>query len=149
MASLTGEEKKDSQLIGQFGVGFYSAFIVADRVTVISRKAGAKPEEAVQWESEGNGTFTSGNVTREARGTEIILHLKPEEKEFLGQWRLRDAITKYSDHISTPVFLWEKKPAEDEKAEPTFAWEQVNDARALWTLPPKDVTEDQLSLIHI
>ena len=148
MASLTGEEKKDSQLIGQFGVGFYSAFIVADRVTVISRKAGAKPEEAVQWESEGNGTFTSGNVTREARGTEIILHLKPEEKEFLGQWRLRDAITKYSDHISTPVFLWEKKPAEDEKAEPTFAWEQVNDARALWTLPPKDVTEDQYKAFY-
>ncbi len=148
MASLTGEEKKDSQLIGQFGVGFYSAFIVADRVTVISRKAGAKPEEAVQWESDGNGTFTSGNVTREARGTEIILHLKPEEKEFLGQWRLRDAITKYSDHISTPVFLWEKKPAEEEKAEPTFAWEQVNDARALWTLPPKDVTEDQYKAFY-
>ena len=89
MAQLTGEEKKDSQLIGQFGVGFYSSFIVADRVTVISRKAGASPEEAVQWESDGNGTFTSGNITREARGTEIILHLKEDEKEFRGQWRLR------------------------------------------------------------
>lgn len=148
MKQLTGEEKKDSQLIGQFGVGFYSSFIVADRVTVISRKAGAKPEEAVQWESDGNGTFTSGNVTREARGTEIILHLKPEEKEFLGQWRLRDAITKYSDHISTPVMLWEKKPAEDEKADPVYNWEQVNDARALWTLPPKDVTEDQYKAFY-
>ena len=154
MAQLTGEEKKDSQLIGQFGVGFYSSFIVADRVTVISRKAGASPEEAVQWESDGNGTFTSGNITREARGTEIILHLKEDEKEFLGQWRLRDAITKYSDHISTPVFLWEKKEPvkEDDKdvveAEVTGSWEQVNDARALWTLPPKDVTEDQYKAFY-
>lgn len=148
MASLTGEEKKDSQLIGQFGVGFYSSFIVADRVTVISRKAGAKPEEAVQWESDGNGTFTSGNITREERGTEIILHLKPEEKEFLSQWRLQDAITKYSDHISTPVLLWEKKFSEDEKAEPSYTWEQVNDGRALWTLAPKDVTEDQYKAFY-
>ena len=157
MAQLTGEEKKDSQLIGQFGVGFYSSFIVADRVTVISRKAGAKPEEAVQWESDGNGTFTSGNVTREARGTEIILHLKEDEKEFLGEWRLRDAITKYSDHISTPVFLWEKKEVakDDEKkdedvvdAEVTGSWEQVNDARALWTLAPKDVTDDQYKAFY-
>lgn len=148
------EKKEDIDIIGQFGVGFYSSFIVADRVTVISRKAGASPEEAVQWESDGNGTFTSGNITREARGTEIILHLKEDEKEFLGQWRLRDAITKYSDHISTPVFLWEKKEPvkEDDKdvveAEVTGSWEQVNDARALWTLPPKDVTEDQYKAFY-
>lgn len=108
----------------------------------------------MQWESDGNGTFTSGNITREARGTEIILHLKEDEKEFLGQWRLRDAITKYSDHISTPVFLWEKKEPvkEDDKdvveAEVTGSWEQVNDARALWTLPPKDVTEDQYKAFY-
>ena len=148
------DKEAEADVIGQFGVGFYSSFIVADRVTVISRKADASPEEAVQWESDGNGTFTSGNITREARGTEIILHLKEDEKEFLGQWRLRDAITKYSDHISTPVFLWEKKEPvkEDDKdvveAEVTGSWEQVNDARALWTLPPKDVTEDQYKAFY-
>ncbi|MBP3439138.1 MAG: molecular chaperone HtpG, partial [Sutterella sp.] len=123
-------------------------FIVADKVTVISRAAGARPEEAVKWESEGAGTYTSENVTREDRGTEITLHLKGEDKDFLTAWRLREAITKYSDHISTPVWLWEEKTPESEekdgeKKPAVWEWVQVNDARALWTLPPKDVTDEQ------
>ncbi len=150
MKHLSGEEQKDSQLIGQFGVGFYSSFIVADRVTVISRAAAAKPEEAVRWESAGEGTYTSETVTKAERGTEIILHLKEGEKDFLNDWTLRQAITKYSDHISTPVYLWEKEypKSEDEKAEPVWGWSQVNDARALWTLAPKDVTEEQYKAFY-
>ncbi|EJX10659.1 heat shock protein 90 [gut metagenome] len=144
MKTLSGDAKKDSQLIGQFGVGFYSSFIVADRVTVISRAATAKADEAVRWESEGTGTYTCETVTKEKRGTDIILHLKEEDKDFLTNWTLRDAITKYSDHISTPVWVWEKEtPAtpkdDDDKTVTvdTYTWKQVNDARALWTLPPK------------
>ncbi len=154
MKGLSGDEKKDSQLIGQFGVGFYSSFIVADRVTVISRSVNAKPEEAVRWESEGTGTYTCENVTKESRGTDIILHLKEEEKNFLGNWVLRDAITKYSDHISTPVWVWEKdmpvadKKNDDTETIDTYSWKQVNDARALWTIPPKDVTEDQYKAFY-
>ena len=151
LKQLSGEEQKDSQLIGQFGVGFYSSFIVADKVTVISRAADARPEEAVKWESTGEGTYTSENVTREDRGTEIILHLKGEDKDFLTAWRLREAITKYSDHISTPVWLWEEKPAEEKDGEKQPAmceWVQVNDARALWTLPPKDVTDEQYKAFY-
>ena len=151
LKQLSGEEQKDSQLIGQFGVGFYSSFIVADKVTVISRAADARPEEAVKWESTGEGTYTSENVTREDRGTEITLHLKDEDKDFLTAWRLREAITKYSDHISTPVWLWEEKPAEEKDGEKQPAmceWVQVNDARALWTLPPKDVTDEQYKAFY-
>jgi molecular chaperone HtpG len=152
LKNLTGEQKKDSQLIGQFGVGFYSSFIVADKVTVISRAAGAKPDEAVKWESEGQGTYTSEPATRETRGTDIILHLKPDCTEFLYGWKLREDITKYSDHISTPVYLWAEKLGEekkgDEKKEPVWEWQQVNDARALWTLPPKDVKDDQYKAFY-
>lgn len=155
MKGLSGDEKKDSQLIGQFGVGFYSSFIVADRVTVISRSVNAKPEEAVRWESEGTGTYTCETVTKETRGTDIILHLKEEDKNFLGNWALRDAITKYSDHISTPVWVWEKDtPAADKKDDDdtvtvdTYSWKQVNDARALWTIAPKDVTDEQYKAFY-
>ncbi len=148
MKNLTGDAKKDSQLIGQFGVGFYSSFIVADKVTVISRSVNAAQNEGVRWESDGNGTFTSENVDVPFRGTQIILHLKDDETEFTDTWKLRDCITKYSDHISTPVELYEEKyeaPKEgedkDEKKEPKFEYTQINNAQALWTRSSKDVKE--------
>ena len=150
--NLSGDAARDSQLIGQFGVGFYSAFIVADKVTVISRSAKASPEEGVRWSSEGNGTFESGFMPRNQRGTDVILHLKDSETKYLDEWVLREAITKYSDHISVPVELYVEKtiePAEDatdeEKKNPKKEWvfEQINDAKALWTRNPKEVTEDE------
>lgn len=148
MKNLTGDAKKDSQLIGQFGVGFYSSFIVANKVTVISRSVNAAQNEGVRWESDGNGTFTSENVDVPFRGTQIILHLKDDETEFTDNWKLRDCITKYSDHISTPVELYEEKyeaPKEgedkDEKKEPKFEYTQINNAQALWTRSSKDVKE--------
>ncbi|MBO8414917.1 MAG: molecular chaperone HtpG [Proteobacteria bacterium] len=147
---MTGDAQKDSQLIGQFGVGFYSAFIVADKVTVLSRSATVSADEGVSWESTGEGTFTSENIHRDRRGTDIILHIKDSESEFLDSWRLRSAITKYSDHISVPVELWEEKyeaPAEGEDAntpkEPKFEYVQVNDAKALWTRAPKEIKDEE------
>ena len=141
--NLSQDQAKASQLIGQFGVGFYSAFIVADRVTVVSRSAKAAANEAVRWTSDGNGTYESELTTKDTRGTDVILTLKDSEKEFLNEWTLRGIITKYSDHISTPVWLWKKETPADEKKEPTWKWVQVNDAKALWTLPPKDVKDEQ------
>ncbi len=106
--NLSGDQGRDSQLIGQFGVGFYSAFIVADKVTVVSRAAGTAPEQGVQWESEGEGSFTVADVTKEGRGTDVILHLRAEEDEFLDDWRLRSVVGKYSDHISVPVEMFKE-----------------------------------------
>lgn len=147
LAGLSGDQAKDSQLIGQFGVGFYSAFIVADQVTVESRSAKAAPEEGVRWERTGEGTYTSETITRAERGTSITLHLKSDCEEFLDTWTVRTAITKYSDHISVPVMLWEEKyeepDSENDKPVSTWQWSQVNDAKALWTLSPRDVTDDQ------
>lgn len=150
MKNLTGDAKKDSQLIGQFGVGFYSSFIVAKKVTVISRSVNAKEDEGVRWESEGNGTFTSENINVPFRGTQIILSLKDDELEFTDTWKLRDCITKYSDHISTPVELYEEKyeapkEGEDEKKEPEkkFEYTQVNNAKALWTRSSKEIKEEE------
>ena len=146
---MTGDAQKDSQLIGQFGVGFYSSFIVADKVTVLSLSANAKSaDEGVIWESNGEGTFTSGNVPRDHRGTDIILHIKDSESEFLDSWRLREAITKYSDHISVPVELYEEqyeapKEGESEPAAPKFAYVQVNDAKALWTRNAKEIKPEE------
>lgn len=149
MKNLTGDAKRDSQLIGQFGVGFYSSFIVADKVTVVSRSVNAAENEGVRWESDGNGTFTSENISVPFRGTQIILHLKDSEAEFLDTWKLRDCITKYSDHISTPVELYEEKyepkgEGEDSKdTEKKFEYTQVNNAKALWTRTPKDIKEEE------
>ena len=148
---MTGDAQKDSQLIGQFGVGFYSAFIVADKVTVLSLSANAEsPDEGVQWESTGEGTYSSGNIHREHRGTEIILHIKDSESEFLDTWRLRQAITKYSDHISVPVELYEEQyeaPKEGEEEnkdkQPKFDYVQVNDAKALWTRAPQEIKPEE------
>ena len=150
---LGKEDAKASQLIGQFGVGFYSAFIVADRVTVVSRSAKAPANEAVRWSSDGSGTYESETVEKAGRGTDIILHLKDSEKSFMNEWTLRDIISRYSDHISTPVMLWvektpEKSEDEKEKKEPEYEWLQVNDAKALWTLAPKDVTDDQYKAFY-
>ena len=152
LSKLSGDAAKDSQLIGQFGVGFYSAFVVADRVTVVSRSATAGADEAVRWTSDGNGTFESEPAHRDARGTDVILHLKDEDKSFLDEWTLRSTITKYSDHIATPVYLWTKAPEPADKKEdevvPEGEWSQVNDAKALWTMAPKDVTEDQYKAFY-
>ena len=151
--SLSGDSARDSQLIGQFGVGFYSAFIVADSVTVLSRSVNAGADEAVRWSSSGTGTFESELTTRPGRGTDIIIHLKDSEKEFLEPWTLRQAITKYSDHISTPVLLWQEKPSsaadadgdgdEEQERPKEFEFSQVNDAKALWTRPSKDISEGE------
>ncbi len=146
--NMTGDSAKDSQLIGQFGVGFYSAFIVADKVTVISRSYKAAANEAVCWASDGEGSYTVDNANKETRGTDIILSLRADEEEFLNDWTLRQAVTKYSDHISCPVELLttvkpEKKEGEtDEPAEYT-EWQQINDAKALWTRNPKEIKDEE------
>jgi molecular chaperone HtpG len=148
-SKLSGDAAKDSQLIGQFGVGFYSAFIVADKVTVKTRAAGAPKDQGVEWISEGEGDFTIGTIEKDTRGTEITLHVRDEEKEFLDNWRLRSIIGKYSDHISIPVYMWkdavpEQDGPDGEKipAQPG-EWEAVNKATALWTRDKSEVSEDE------
>jgi len=133
--ALSGDARQDSQLIGQFGVGFYAAFIVADKVTVYSRKAGTPPQAGVRWESAGRGEFTVENWERPARGTEIVLHLKEDAKEYADGWRLRALIKKYSDHISTPIRL--PREGEEDKGRET-----INSATALWLRAKQDITED-------
>jgi len=152
---LSGDDAKDSQLIGQFGVGFYSSFIVADKVTVRTRAAGDDKTQGAQWESAGEGEFTIADIEKADRGTEITLHLKEEEKEFLDDWRLRSIVSKYSDHISIPVKMFKaEEPERDgpkgpdgeegEKipAVPAY-WEAINKATALWTRDKSDVSEDE------
>lgn len=138
LESIGSDQAKDSQLIGQFGVGFYSAFIVADKVTVRTRAATAKADEAVVWESAGEGEYTISDDNKETRGTEITLHLKEDEKEFLDDWRLRSIISKYSDHISLPV---EVQTTDEESKE--VKWEKVNKAQALWTRSKSDITDEE------
>jgi molecular chaperone HtpG len=139
LKQLSGDEKKDSKLIGQFGVGFYSAFIVADKVEVFTRKAGEAADNGVHWESKGDGEFTIEPATREQRGTEIVLHLKTEDKEFADGWKLRSLVKKYSDHISFPVVMKSESEEEDKKGED----ETVNDATALWTLPRTEIKDEE------
>ena len=144
---LSGDQSKDSQLIGQFGVGFYSAFIVADKVTVLSRAAGESSDRGVCWESDGSGSFSVADVNKASRGTDVILHLKAEESEFLDDWRLRSVIGKYSDHISIPVEMWEQPTVEaadeEEKTVAEGEWKQVNRATALWTRTPRDIQDEE------
>lgn len=144
MAKLEGDQKKDAQLIGQFGVGFYSGFIVADRITVESRRAGAKPEEGVRWSSDGSGDFEIEPITRTQRGTDVILHVREGEEEFLSSWKLRSIIGKYSDHISLPV-LMQKEEWDADKGEQVVKdeWAPVNKAAALWTRNKNDITPEQ------
>lgn len=139
LKQLSGDEKKDSKLIGQFGVGFYSAFIVADKVDVFTRRAGTPVDEGVHWQSAGDGEFTIEQVTREKRGTEIVIHLKPEATEFADGFRLRNLVKKYSDHISFPVIM--KSEPTEEGEEPKD--ETVNDATALWTLPRTEIKDEE------
>jgi molecular chaperone HtpG len=136
--SLTGDQSKDSQLIGQFGVGFYSSFIVADKVEVLSRRAGVSREEGVRWISEGKSDYTLETVDRPKRGTKIILHLRDEAEEFLNAHRLRATINKYSDHISLPIVMDKEGEGEDDKGEET-----VNSATALWTRSKKDIKDEE------
>ena len=142
--SLTGDQQKDAQLIGQFGVGFYSSFIVANNVVVESRSAAQAPEDGVRWSSAGEGDFEVETITREDRGTSIILHIKPEEEEFLDSWRVRSVIKKYADHISVPVIMKGEAmpPAEGEEAQEPED-ETVNTAKALWTRSRSDVSDDE------
>jgi len=141
---LTADRAKDAHLIGQFGVGFYSAFIVADRVTLVTRRAGLGAEHGVRWESTGEGGFTVETVDKPSRGTEITLHLRPEEDELLSGYRLRDILKKYSDHIAVPILMKKEKwDADAKKQVTTDEDEQVNAASALWTRPKSDITEEQ------
>lgn len=147
MENLTGDQKKDSQLIGQFGVGFYSAFIVAERVEVHTRKAGAAADQGVLWESHGEAEFSIEGKPKETRGTSITLYLKSDSQDFADDWRVRSVIKKYSDHISVPVMMAKppappaegEEPAEDAPVE----YEAVNAATALWTRSRSDVSEDE------
>ena len=144
MAKLEGEQKKDANLIGQFGVGFYSGFIVADRLTVETRRAGAAPGEGVRWSSEGAGDFEVETIERAQRGTDVILHMRDGEEEFLSAWKLKSIISKYSDHISLPVLMPKQKWDEEKKEQVTTdEWEPVNKAAALWTRPKSDITDAQ------
>lgn len=144
MSRLTGDQQKDSHLIGQFGVGFYSAFIVADRVTVHSRRAGMEAEHGVSWSSTGDGEYTVENIVKEARGTDVILHLKEGEDDFLSDWRLRSIIKKYSDHLNLPILM---KKQTDDGVDGT-EWETVNEATALWTLPKNTITDEQYQTFY-
>jgi molecular chaperone HtpG len=135
---LTGDQKKDAQLIGQFGVGFYSSFIVADKVTLITRRAGLTKEHGVRWESEGTGEYTLETVEKEARGTEIVLHMKEDEAEFLEEWRVKTVIRQYSDHIAIPIVFINDKGEE----------ETVNKANALWARSKNDITEEEYKAFY-
>ncbi|MFG1491259.1 molecular chaperone HtpG, partial [Oceanospirillum sp. HFRX-1_2] len=142
LSQLTGDQKKDSQLIGQFGVGFYSSFIVAEEVEVVTRKAGIPVGEGVRWVSKGDGEFTIETVEKAERGTAITLKLKADEKEFSEDFRLRNLIRKYSDHIAVPV-LMEKQHFGDEEKPETPEFEAVNEAQALWTRSRTDVKDEE------
>ena len=144
LSQLQADKKKDASLIGQFGVGFYSGFIVADRITVETRRAGLTADEGVRWVSEGAGEFEIEPITRDARGTDVILHLRDGEEEFLSAWKLKSILSKYSDHISLPI-LMRKTKWDDEKKEQveTDEWETVNKASALWARPKSDITDTE------
>ena len=148
MAKLSGDQKNDAQLIGQFGVGFYSGFIVADKITVESRRAGLPASQGVRWTSEGTGEFEVAEMERVERGTSITLHLKEEAEDYLNAWKLKGVINKYSDHISLPILMEKEEWKEGENDQPgemakTGEWETVNQAAALWTRAKKDITQDQ------
>ena len=157
MGKLSGDQKQDAQLIGQFGVGFYSGFIVADKITVESRRAGLPAEEGVRWVSGGTGEFEVEAITHAARGTSITLHLRDDAEEYLNAWKLKSVIAKYSDHISLPILMEKEEWKDGELITPgdesggrqpgamvkTGEWEAVNKASALWTRPKKDITAEQ------
>ena len=150
LKNMSGDEKKDSQLIGQFGVGFYSAFIVADKVEVYTRKAGLKKSDGVYWSSTGDADFDIGTVNKDDKGTKIVLHLRSTEKDFANDWRLRSIVKKYSDHISIPVLMQkvvspenDENKKEDDANKSVIEFEAVNEATALWTRPRNKVKNDE------
>ena len=142
LTALGSEQAKDSQLIGQFGVGFYSSFIVADKVTVRTRAAGESADKGVLWESAGEGEYSVADIEKKERGTEITLHLREDEKEFLNEWRLREIIGKYSDHIGLPVEILTKE-YDDEGKETGVKWEKINKAQALWTRAKGEISDEE------
>jgi molecular chaperone HtpG len=141
-SQLSGDQKKDATLIGQFGVGFYSAFILADKVTLSTRRAGLTAEHGVRWESTGSGDYTLEVIDKPARGTEIVLHLREGEDEFLNDWKIKSIIRKYSDHITLPIVM-KKSDWKDGEQVPTDEDETVNQASALWSRAKNDITEEQ------
>jgi molecular chaperone HtpG len=144
MARLEGDQKKDANLIGQFGVGFYSGFIVADRITVETRRAGLPADQGVRWSSEGVGDFEVEPIDKPVRGTDVTLHLRDGEDDFVRPWKLRSIISRYSDHISLPILMQKEKWDEEKKEQVvTDEWETVNKAAALWTRPKSDITDAQ------
>ncbi|WP_454906759.1 molecular chaperone HtpG [Aggregatibacter sp.] len=142
LTALGQDQAKDSQLIGQFGVGFYSAFIVADKVTVKTRAAGEATDKGVLWESAGEGEYSVSDIEKKSRGTDVILHLREDEKEFLNEWRLREIIGKYSDHIGLPVEMLTKE-YDDEGKEIGEKWEKINKSDALWTRSKNDISDEE------
>ena len=142
LTALGQDQAKDSQLIGQFGVGFYSAFIVADKVTVKTRAAGEAPDKGVLWESAGEGEYSVADIEKKSRGTDVILHLREDEKEYLNEWRLREIIGKYSDHIGLPVEMLTKE-YDDEGKEIGEKWEKINKSDALWTRSKNDISDEE------
>lgn len=139
LEKLSGDQAKDARMIGQFGVGFYSSFIVADKVTVETRRAGLGAEQGVRWESSGEGDYTIETIERKPRGTTVTLHLRGDEEEFLDGWRLRSVIKRYSDHISLPIEMRKQ----DDKGEDTAEYETVNKASALWARPRSEITDEE------
>ena len=153
MNRLTGDQKADAQLIGQFGVGFYSGFIVADKITVESRHAGLPPEQGVRWISGGSGDFKTETITRTQRGTSITLHLRDDKHDYLNGYKLKGIVGQYSDHISLPILMPKEEWKEGENGQPgemvqTGEWEQVNEASALWTRPKKDISPEQYKTFY-
>lgn len=147
LGSLSGDQKSDSQLIGQFGVGFYSGFLVADKITVETRRAGAASSEGVSWSCDGEAEFTVETIERSERGTSVILHLKDDAKDYANDWRLRSLVKKYSDHIAVPVEMLEQLPPQEDdekdKEETVPQYERVNSATALWTRPRNDIKDEE------
>ncbi|MBD3895926.1 molecular chaperone HtpG [Halomonas sp. ML-15] len=153
LQQLSGEQQKDAKLIGQFGVGFYSAFIVADEVTVRTRRADDSSEAGVEWRSKGEGEFTIAEIERPARGTEIVLHLKDDAKEFADEFRLKSLVRKYSDHIEVPVRMPKVETAKDDdgkeiEGSEVTTWETVNEATALWVRPKSDLSDDDYKAFY-
>ncbi|HIP52709.1 MAG TPA: molecular chaperone HtpG [Chromatiales bacterium] len=142
LESLTGDQSKDNKLIGQYGVGFYASFIVSDRVTLVSRRAGMEPEHGVRWESTGEGTYTIETVNKEERGTEVTLHLREGEDEFLDGFRLRSIISKFSDHIAVPIEM-RKESFDEKEKEKEPEWEQVNKGTALWMRNKSEISDEE------
>ena len=148
-SALTGDAQKDANLIGQFGVGFYSSFIVADKVTVRSRKAGVPASQGVEWVSSGEGDYTVADIEHPGRGTEVILHLRAEQEDLLNGWKLREILRKYSDHIALPIRMVKERWDEETKAmKATGEEETVNQASALWARPKTEVTEDEYKAFY-